>query len=92
MLQKVDVLDGEVARVADGTIFWHDQEVAWRYRVMVLKRDHGVVLVHNIGWLLLPGNPREHVLLNVVDRHTTRRLKIQRKRTAAAATATAAVI
>jgi len=89
VLQKVDVLDGEVARVADGTI---DQEVAWRYRVMVLKRDHGVVLVHNIGWLLLPGNPREHVLLNVVDRHTTRRLKIQRKRTAAAATATAAVI
>lgn len=59
------MLHGEVVGVADGTDFRHDQEVARRNRMDVLERDHGVVLIHNVGGLLLSNNSRKNILFAV---------------------------
>lgn len=59
------MLHVEVVGVADGTDFGHYQEVARRNRVDVLERDDGVILIHNVSWLLLSNNPRKGVLLAV---------------------------
>lgn len=59
------MLHVEVVGVADGTNFWHDQEVARRNRVRILKRENGVVFVHNVRWFLLPNDSCKHVLLEI---------------------------
>lgn len=59
------MLHVEVVGVPDGTNFRHDQEVARRNRMDVLKRDDGVVLIHNVSWLLFSNNPRKNVLLGI---------------------------
>lgn len=60
------MLHVEVVGIADGTNFGDDQQVARRDRVDVLERDDGVVLVHNVSWLLLPNDPCKYILLDVV--------------------------
>lgn len=65
VLQEINVLHIEVVRAADSTNLWHDQEVAWSNRMCVLEGDDRVILVHHVGWLFLPNDTCEDVLLGI---------------------------
>ena len=62
MLQEVDVLHGEIVRVADCTPLWHDEKVAGSHRMDVFEGHHGVILVNDVRGLLFANNACEHVL------------------------------
>lgn len=62
MFQEIDVLHGEMARVADCTPLWHDEKVARSHRPVVFEGHHGVVLVNDVRGLLLANDASEHVL------------------------------
>lgn len=64
VLQKVNVLNVQVARVAYGPAFWHDQEMAWGNRVSVLESHNRIILVDDVRWLFFPYDPGENVLLD----------------------------
>lgn len=62
MLQEIDVLHSEMARVADRSPLWHDEKVARSHGLVVFEGHYSVVFVNDVRGLLLANDASEHVL------------------------------